>query len=194
LRVSTEEQELETQRYVLEEAAAARGWRVVAVYEDVASGGKREREGFRKMLQDASRRRFDVIYVWALDRLSREGLSRTVQLIEQLDKWGVRIVSHTEPFLDTSNELARSILLAVIATLAKLERQKISERTKAGLQRARRRGKRLGRPSVLEDEGLCQRILELRAQGLSRRRIAQELGLSPATVGKVLQIMQPQTV
>jgi len=190
LRVSTEAQELENQRHVLEEATASRGWRVVAVYEDVASGGERNREGFRRMLQDAARRRFDVIYVWALDRLSREGLSRTVQLIEQLDKWGVRIVSHTEPFLDTSNELARSILLAVIATLAKLERQKISERTKAGLERARRQGRKLGRPSVLDDEELCAQIWELYREGLSRRRIAQELGLSPTTVGKVLQALQ----
>jgi len=81
----------------------------------------------------------------------------------------------------------RSILLAVLATLAKLERQKISERTKAGLERARRRGKKLGRPSVLEDEELCTRIVALKAQGLSRRKIAQELGLAPATVGKVLR-------
>jgi DNA invertase Pin-like site-specific DNA recombinase len=81
-------------------------------------------------------------------------------------------------------------LLAVLATLAKLERQEISERTKAGLERARRQGKRLRRPSVLEDEALCARILELHAEGLSRRKIAQELGLSPATVGKVLQELQ----
>jgi DNA invertase Pin-like site-specific DNA recombinase len=156
-RVSTGEQELANQREALLQSAQARGWRVAVVYEDIGSGAKADREGFRKLLQDVTKRKFDAIYVWALDRLSREGLSRTVQLIEQLDKWGVRIVSHTEPYLDTSNELVRSILLAVIATLAKLERQKISERTKAGLERARRQGKKLGRPSVLEDEELCVR-------------------------------------
>jgi DNA invertase Pin-like site-specific DNA recombinase len=191
-RVSTGEQELENQREALLRAAEARGWRVVAVYEDIGSGAKFDREGFRKLLQDAAKRKFDAIYVWALDRLSREGLARTVQLIEQLDKWGIKIISHTEPYLDTSNELVRSILLAVIATLAKLERQKISERTKAGLERARRQGKKLGRPSVLEDEALCQRILELTQQGLSRRRIAQELGLSPTTVSKVLRLQSPK--
>ena len=185
-RVSTDRQELENQREALLRAAAARGWRVVGIYEDIGSGAKSDREGFRRLLRDAARRRFDLIYVWALDRLSREGLARTVQLLEQLDRWGVRIVSHTEPYLDMSNELVRSILLAVVATLAKLERQKISERTKVGLERARRQGKRLGRPSVLEDERLCRRIVELHGQGLSRRRIARELGLSPTTVGKVL--------
>ncbi len=184
-RVSTDKQELENQRGVLEQAAEARSWRVVAVYEDVASGAGRDREGFQQLLKDAAHRRFDGIYVWALDRLSREGLSRTVQLIEQLDKWGVRIISHTEPFLDTSNELARSILLAVIATLAKLERQKISERTKAGLERARRQGVRLGRPPVGEE--MREEILELQAQGFSARKIALELGLSPTTVSKVLR-------
>ena len=189
-RVSTEEQELLNQREVLEQAARARGWEIVAVYEDIGSGAKGDREGFRNLLRDAARRHFDAVLVWALDRLSREGLSRTVQLIEQLDRWGVRIVSHTEPYLDTSNELARSILLAVIATLAKLERQKISERTKAGLERARRQGRKLGRPSVLDDEELCARIGELHARGLSRRRIAGELGLSPATVSKVLCVQK----
>lgn len=189
-RVSTDKQELSNQREVLEQAARARGWEIVAVYEDIGSGAKGNREGFQRMLRDAARRRFDAVLVWALDRLSREGLSRTVQLIEQLDRWGVRIVSHTEPYLDTSNELARSIFLAVIATLAKLERQKISERTKAGLERARRQGRKLGRPSVLDDEELCARIGELHAQGLSKRRIAGELGLSPTTVSKVLQNLQ----
>ncbi|MCL5277193.1 MAG: recombinase family protein [Deltaproteobacteria bacterium] len=86
--------------------------------------------------------------MWALDRLSREGMRRTVQLIEMLERMGIGVISYSEPYLDTTNELARNILLAVVSTLAKAERERISERTKAGLARVKRSGKKLSRPPV----------------------------------------------
>jgi DNA invertase Pin-like site-specific DNA recombinase len=86
-----------------------------------------------------------MVLVWALDRFSRNGLTSTVVDLQRLSSHGVSFHSYSEPHLSTDNELVRDVLLAVLASLAKLERQKISERTKAGLERARAKGKRLGR-------------------------------------------------
>ncbi len=94
----------------------------------------------------ASQRKFDILLFWALDRLSREGVARTIQYLEQLQAWGCGWRSYTQPFLDTGNEMTTSIVLAVLSAMAKQERIVISERTKAGLARVRRQGKRLGRP------------------------------------------------
>ena len=97
------------------------------------------------MMVDAHRRQFDLVLVWALDRLSREGMVPTIGYLERLASYGVMFHSYTEPMLSTDNELVRDIVLAVMASLAKVERQKISDRTKAGLERVKVNGKRLGR-------------------------------------------------
>jgi DNA invertase Pin-like site-specific DNA recombinase len=98
------------------------------------------------MFVGAARREFDFLLVWSLDRFSREGMAATVAHLQRLASHGVAFRSFTEEHLSTENELVRNILLATLASLAKLEREKISQRTKAGLERARARGKVLGRP------------------------------------------------
>lgn len=98
------------------------------------------------MFADASQRQFDLLLVWSLDRFSREGVAATVVYLQRLGSYGVSFHSYTEEHLSTDNELVRNILLATLASLAKLEREKISQRTKAGLERARASGKRIGRP------------------------------------------------
>ena len=159
-RVSTEDrgQDPENQLVQLRAWCAAAGHQIVAEYIDHVSGGKSasKRPRFAAMVEDAHRRRFDLVLVWALDRLSREGMVPTIGHLERLASYGVEFHSYTEPMLSTDNELVRDIVLAVMSSLAKVERQKISERTKAGLERARARGKRLGRApfSALNSEKL----------------------------------------
>ena len=98
------------------------------------------------MFAGAARREFDLLLVWSLDRFSREGMATTVGYLQRLTSHGVAFRSLTEEHLSTENELVRNILLATLASLAKLEREKISQRTKAGLERARAKGQVLGRP------------------------------------------------
>jgi DNA invertase Pin-like site-specific DNA recombinase len=148
-RVSTEDrgQDPENQLMQLRAWCAAAGHQIVREYIDHASGGKSvsKRPQFAAMMEDAHRRRFDLVLVWALDRLSREGMVPTIGHLQRLASCGVVFHSYTEPMLSTDNELVRDIVIAVMASLAKVERQKISDRTKAGLARAKTRGKRLGR-------------------------------------------------
>ena len=126
---------------------AAADHQIVREYTDQVSGAKSvsNRPQLAAMMEDAHRRQFDVVLVWALDRLSREGMVPTITLLQRLASYGVAFHSYSEPMLSTDNELVRDIVLAVMASLAKVEHQKIGERTKAGLQRARANGKRLGR-------------------------------------------------
>lgn len=148
-RVSTDDrgQDPENQLAQLRAWCAASGHQIVAEFVDHASGGKgaEKRPRFAAMLDGAHRREFDLLLVWALDRLSREGMVPTISHLQRLAAAGVAFHSYTEPLLSTDSEMVRDIVLAVMASLAKMERQKISERTKAGLERARAKGKRLGR-------------------------------------------------
>ena len=180
LRISTDKQELENQLEPLKMFARGRGLKVVQVYRDMATGKNSDRPALNRMLKDAHRHAFDVIVVWALDRLSREGMSRTVQLIEMLERMGVAVISYSEPYLDTTNELARNILLAVVSTLAKAERERISERTKAGLARVKRSGKKLGRPGV--DSKKRTQALKLIKQGYSLGQAAREIGVCRSSI------------
>src|SRR6266851_1089717 len=148
-RVSTDDrgQDPENQLGQLRDWCAAVGRQIVAEFVDHASGSKGadKRPQFAAMLDAAHRRQFDVLLVWALDRLSREGMVPTIGHLQRLAVAGVAFHSYTEPMLSTDNEMVRDIVLAVMASLAKVERQKVSERTKAGLARVRAKGKRLGR-------------------------------------------------
>ena len=173
LRVSTDKQEFENQLEPLKMFAKGRGLKVAQVYRDMATGKNSNRPALNKMLKDAHRHAFDVIVVWALDRLSREGMSRTVQIIEMLERMGIGVISYSEPYLDTTNELARNILLAVVSTLAKAERERISERTKAGLARVKRSGKKLGRPGV--NQKVRKEALRLVKGGMKVREAARRL-------------------
>jgi DNA invertase Pin-like site-specific DNA recombinase len=124
------------------------GYPVVREYVEHENGGKgaEYRKQLAAMFAGAARREFDLLLVWSLDRFSREGMAATVAHLQRLASHGVAFRSFTEEHLSTENELVRNVLLAVLASLAKLEREKISQRTKAGLERARAMGKVLGRP------------------------------------------------
>lgn len=176
LRVSTDKQETENQAIQLREFAARQGWQIVREYCDYESGSKSERAEFQRMFADASRRKFDMVLFWALDRLSREGVLKTLQYLNQLTGYGVGWRSFTQQYLDSTG-MFRDAIIGILAALAQQERVQRAERTKAGLARVRAAGKRLGRPARLNGEHHAA-VHRLRAAGVSYRAIARQLGIS----------------
>jgi DNA invertase Pin-like site-specific DNA recombinase len=184
-RVSTDKQDNGNQLEQLREFASKQSWEIVTEYKDTMSGsGKRTRPQFDAVMLAASQRKFDLLLFWALDRLSREGIVKTLGYLEQLRMWGCGWRSYTQPFLDTGNEMTNGIVLSVLAAVAKQERITLSERTKAGLQRARRAGKRLGRRAVQVDVKAARK---LRTEGMGLRGIAKRLGISVNTLQRSLR-------
>jgi DNA invertase Pin-like site-specific DNA recombinase len=157
LRVSTDRQSTENQKPEVEQLARARGFEVVTIYEEQASAAK-ARPKYEQMLKDARRRKFDVLVVWALDRFGRSMTGNLTDVLE-LDRVGVTVVSVRESWLDTGSPV-RSLLVAILSWVAEQERARLIERTKAGLEAARRRGAKIGRPRRRIDVG---RARELRA-------------------------------
>jgi DNA invertase Pin-like site-specific DNA recombinase len=179
-RVSTKRQDNGNQLGILRDFAAKQGWEVIEEFVDMVTGsGKKERARFDQMMVAASQRKFDLLLFWALDRLSREGIVRTLGYLEQLRAWNVGWRSYTQPFLDTGNAMTNGIVLSVLSAVAQQERVTISERTKAGLQRAKRAGRTLGRRAVQVDLAKVERH---KADGLGLRAIAAKLGISVNTL------------
>lgn len=183
-RVSKREgQDTENQLARLREFCSRSGWQVVAEYIDHASGKNHDRQMFKAMFVDASRRKFDAVVTWSLDRLSREGVAMTFEHIKALLSYGVQFISYTEPHFRT-NGPAGELMIALAAWIAQQERLRISERTRAGLAVARRKGSRLGRPPVVVDRAKVQ---DLAGRGLTTREIGAKLGCSAATVSRMLR-------
>ena len=178
-RVSTRErgQDTQNQLHQLHEFAGRQGWIIVNEFVDHESGSTDDREQFQAMFQAASRREFDIQLFWSLDRFSREGVFETLTHLNRLTGYGVHYRSFTEQWFDSCG-IFRDAVISIMATLAKQERVRISERTKAGLERARREGKALGRPKV---EVNTDEIRLLRAQGLSWSAVAVQTGIARAT-------------
>jgi DNA invertase Pin-like site-specific DNA recombinase len=177
-RVSTDKQDTENQAVQLREFAARQGWQIVHEYVDYETGAESDRVEFKQMLKDASQRRFDLLLFWALDRLTREGVLPTLRYLESLTAYGIAWRSFTEQFFDSCG-VFKDAIISIIATLAKQERVKRSERTKAGLALARARGKRLGQKPI--DPSVSSEIRRLRSEKLSFRFIANQLNVSVAT-------------
>src|SRR5215469_12932643 len=178
-RVSTKDkgQDYINQLNQLREFAARQGWTIVIEFCDTVSGGKAARQQFQAMFQAASRREFDVLLFWSLDRLSREGAFETLQHLQRLTAAGVAWRSFTEQYLDSTG-IFREAVISILAVVAKQEKIRISERVRAGLTTARHKGKRLGRPRVFVSRS---QIASLRQAGMSWREIAAELGTNTAT-------------
>lgn len=186
LRVSTLDQEAENQLRQLRVLCEQQGWPIYREYLDHESGrkGKRERTEFAQLFKDATKHRFDLVLFWSLDRFSREGITKTIAYLQQLDACGVKFKSLTEPFLDSDNELVAHILLGVLSYFAQLEATKISSRTKAGLERVRAKGTTLGRPDGLEAH--AEALQRLKAEGYSLRGMSKETGLAVNTIRNYL--------
>jgi len=142
-RVSITDQEPENQLQELRRYSDARGWTAVEYIDKGVSGSTDRRPSLDRMVVDAKQRRFDVLIVWRLDRLGRD-LKHLVMLLEDLQAVGIAFVSLNEG-IDCTTAAGR-LQLHVLAALAEVERARIAERVKAGLERARSQGKRLARP------------------------------------------------
>ncbi len=182
-RVSTDRQDTENQAAQLRDFAPKQGWQIVEEYVDYETGSKSDRPAFQRMFKDASRRKFDLVLFWALDRLSREGVYQTLQHLNRLESYGIGFRSFTEPYFDSCG-VFKDAVIAIMATLAKQERIKRAERTRAGLARVRAAGRRLGRPITLNSHHRAE-IGRLTAKGHSLRAIARQLGISDRSVRRL---------
>jgi DNA invertase Pin-like site-specific DNA recombinase len=191
-RVSTDDkgQDPENQLRQLREWCANAGHTITREFIERASGGKgeRQRPEFARLMLDAHKRQFDLVLCWALDRFSREGMRPTIGYLQRLTDNGVGFHSYTEPLLSTDNEMVRDIVLAVMAALAKQERIRIGERTRAGLERVRAKGETLGRPRL--DANREKAVREALAAGKGINKVARMVGTGNATVVAIAKQMR----
>jgi DNA invertase Pin-like site-specific DNA recombinase len=186
-RVSTKDgrQDTENQLIALRGYCVKQGWSIAGEYVDHETGGTAKRPHFQRMFGDARARKFDLVLFWSLDRFSREGVSATLNHLEKLTSYGVAWRSHTEEYLDSCG-VFRDAVLAILAVIAKQERVRRSERALAAIARLRRQGQadKLGRPRTEPFKRI--KAQKLREKGLSLRDIGAELGISAATVQRIV--------
>ena len=171
-----ESQNPENQLMRLRAYADEREWEIHQEYVDYASGADANRPRLNQMIRDAIGRRFSLVLTTKIDRIARSSLNLK-QIIADLEARGIKFECTDQPF--STNTPTGKLLFGILGEIAEFERSLIIERTKAGLQRAKAQGKKLGRPKVAVDRA---RILELKAQGLGYRKIADALGVSHQTI------------
>ena len=181
LRVSTLEQHPETQLHDLRGLAAQRGFEIVHEYTDRLSGAKAKRPGLEQLLGDARRGQFDVVLVWAFDRIARS-VRHFLEVLDELNHLGLEFVSFREN-VDTGGPLGRAMVV-IIGAIAELERNLIIERVRAGMRRARLEGQRIGRPRLEIDREALRRD---RVRGHSLSELAKLHRISKASVLRFLQ-------
>lgn len=185
-RVSTRDkgQETETQLTQLRDFCQRQGWTITHEYIDQVSGKRGDnRPQFQQMFSDASQRKFDLVLFWALDRLSREGVAPTLNYLTRLTSAGVGWKSFTEQYLDSCG-IFRDAVLAILAVIAKQERVRLSERTLAGLEVARKAGRIGGRPRSIFSR---DKVFRLRSEGHSLAQIGKIVGISKTAVARALK-------
>jgi DNA invertase Pin-like site-specific DNA recombinase len=141
IRVSTTKQEADNQLSQLKEFCIHKNWNVTKIYQDIISGTKESRPEWDAMFLDAHKGMFDLVLFWALDRFSRSGTLYTLQKLKELENAHVQWHSYQEPYFSSIGDF-KDVVVSIMATLAKIEKQRISERTKAGLAKAKNVGKR----------------------------------------------------
>ena len=151
VRVSTDKQEVENQLIQLREFAKKNEWEIYKEYIDVISGKETSRPSFDLLFLDAHKKLFDIVLFWDLSRFSRSGALFTLQKLQELKKLGIEWVSYQEPYIRSIGQFS-DVIISLLSTVAKIEREKISMRTKAGLERLRAQGKKLGRPKGKKDK------------------------------------------
>ena len=184
-RVSTKTkgQDVENQLMVLRDYSLKMGYDIYQIYTDQESGGSSNRPAFNQLFSDAAKRKFDLLLFWSLDRFSREGTRKTIFLLQQLDDYGILYKSYSEQYLDSSG-IFKDVIISILATLAKQEQIRLSERVKAGLDKAKSKGRIGGRPKISME--IIARIHELNHEGLSMRKIGKELKIHHGTVGQYI--------
>lgn len=191
-RVSTpdKDQNPETQLLALREFVEAQNWSVAGEFVDQAPATDlRARTAWRKMLDQASRRQIDLVLVWRIDRAFRSVLDAATTL-ERLRAWGIGLRSYAEPWLDTTSPFGEA-LYYITAAYAQLERGILAERVRAGMARARREGRHVGRPGGTTVPDFSERWASVRNRlmdgRLSRREAARTLGVSRSTILRLLR-------
>jgi DNA invertase Pin-like site-specific DNA recombinase len=181
VRVSTNDgrQDTKLQENELRTLAAKRGWRIFKVYRDCESGAVRHRAGLDELWRDCRHGKLDVVAVWSLDRLARS-LKQLIESLEEFRRLKVDFVSLKQDGMDTTTSSGR-LLFHVVASVAEFERELIRERVVAGMNEARRRGRRIGRPkkkefSALEVEEIrkARQSDQASIRGLAKRFAATE--------------------
>ena len=182
-RVSTNNQTIDNQLTVLREIAKLKGYEIVREYTDEGiSGakGREERKGFDELIKDATRKKFDIILCWSVDRLGRN-LSHLVSFLNEIQSVGCDLYIH-QSGLDTSTPMGK-MMFQLTGIFAEFERSMISERVIAGQKRSKKKN---GRPTNMND-GLVHSIKYMREQGVGIRKIATELQVGVGTIYKVLE-------
>jgi DNA invertase Pin-like site-specific DNA recombinase len=181
MRVSSVDQHPETQLYDLRQMAEQRGYRIVEEYTDVISGAKARRPGLDSMMRDGRRNKFDVVLVWASDRIARS-VRHFLDVLDELNRLNIEFVSFREQ-IDTGGPLGRAVVV-IIGAIAELERNLIIERVRAGMRRAKLEGRHIGRKPLILDRAA---ILRDRQRGHSLGQLAKAHLISRATVHRVLK-------
>jgi putative DNA-invertase from lambdoid prophage Rac len=146
-RVSTEEQAVENQIPVLENWAKQRGWVIAEVYREDASAWKAGRQKeLARLRRDARQGKFNIVLVWALDRITRSGPAAAFEILKSFSDYNVKVYSYQESWTEAPNDAMYEMLVAVFTTIAKWESDRRSERTRAGMDRARQEGTKSGKP------------------------------------------------
>jgi DNA invertase Pin-like site-specific DNA recombinase len=181
MRVSTVDQHPESQLHDLRLMAQQRGYDLVGEYTDRITGTKAKRPGLDDLLRDARRGCFDVVLVWASDRLARS-VRHFLEVLDELGHLGIEYVSFREN-IDTGGPLGRAVVI-IIGAIAELERNLIVERVRAGMRRAKLEGRQIGRKPLDVDRDA---VLRHRARGQSLTQIAQSFQISRASVSRILK-------
>jgi DNA invertase Pin-like site-specific DNA recombinase len=188
VRVSTDKQTVENQLRELHQIAERRGWQVVEEYHDAGISGAKgrdQRPGLDEMLKDASKRRFDVVMAWAIDRLGRS-LIDLLGTIQGLEASGVDLFLEQQA-IDTTTP-AGKLMFQVTGAFAEFERSMIRQRVKAGLRRAVEQGKQLGRPKI--DSAIERRIQSHLRKGTGILKVARIVGVGTGTVQRIKEEME----
>jgi DNA invertase Pin-like site-specific DNA recombinase len=181
LLVSTLDQHPETQLYDLRQMAQQRGYQIIEEYTDRVSGARARRQGLDALMRDARRGRFEVLLVWASDRIARS-VKHFLEVLDELNRLNIEFVSFREQ-IDTGGPLGRAVVV-IIGAIAELERNLIVERVRAGMRRARLEGRHIGRKPLELDRNA---ILRDRQRGQSLGQLAKSYRVSRATIHRVLR-------
>ncbi len=186
MRVSTLDQHPETQLYDLQQMAEQRGYQIVERYEDRISGAKARRPGLDALMRDARRGRFDVVLVWASDRIARS-VKQFLDVLDELNRLNVEFIGFREQ-IDTGGPLGPAVVI-IIGAIAELERNLIIERVRAGMRRAKLEGRHLGRKPLVLDRAA---ILHDRQLGHSLGPLAKSHRVSRTTIHRGIRDAVPQ--
>ena len=190
MRVSDSTSTTDNQRPAIEALCRDRGYDIVRWYNETVSGAAKRRPVFEQMLADARSRKFDVLVVWSVDRFSRGGAGSCFAALGQIDAAGVEFISVRENYLDTSGPF-RDVLLAFAATVARMERDRLIERTRAGLARARAQGRVGGRPR--KHLSLVEAALRMLSEGASYDDVRKRYGMPASTLRRYRAALKVST-